>query len=362
MISLAPTRNHAPVDGRRAGAYSFLLLLLLLLFSARPVHAQVGNQNPSGASGIFNAQVQTACSYDPYTGNAARSITDIAVAGAVGEYPLALVRTANSRAPSTTEVFGLAGGWNHSYNWILEDSPTSTTQNFYPTRYTVEFPDGRVETFRAVNWNPAENYYRVRPGADTPQSTSAGVRERFLPLNTSTMLASLILPDGGKVEFQAWLHTTRGGRYYYKYLATAIIDPHGLRTTLQWEVVGPIHLRRLAWVIEPAGRSLHFLYTGPNNPKIDHVDASDGRSVQYYYVYCNGCRLDRVRYYNNPAWDARYQYCNSNVGQGLPPLLWTADDPMYAGPMKRIAYDYKPATPNNPDNTTPVYGQILRER
>ncbi len=30
--------------------------------------------------------------------------------------------------------------------------------------------------------------------------------------------------------------------------------------------------------------------------------------------------------------------------------------------MKRIAYDYKPATPNNPDGSTPVYGQILRER
>ena len=35
---------------------------------------------------------------------------------------------------------------------------------------------------------------------------------------------------------------------------------------------------------------------------------------------------------------------------------------MYAGPMKRIAYDYKPLTPTNPDGTTPVYGQILSER
>ena len=33
--------------------------------------------------------------------------------------------------------------------------------------------------------------------------------------------------------------------------------------------------------------------------------------------------------------------------------------------MKRIAYEYKPGgpgDPNNPDGTRPVYGQILRER
>jgi hypothetical protein len=123
----------------------------------------VGDNNPSGASGIFNGQAG-GCGYDPYTGNATRSITDMAVAGAVGEYPLALVRTANSRTPSTTEVFGWAGGWNHSYNWILEDSPSSTNQNFQPSSYTVDFPDGRVETFRSVTWDTA-NYYRVRAAA-----------------------------------------------------------------------------------------------------------------------------------------------------------------------------------------------------
>src|SRR5689334_1508536 len=86
-----------------------------------PLHAQVGDNNPTGVSGIFNGQAG-ACGYDPYTGNATRSITDIAVAGSVGDYPLALVRTANSRTPSTTDVFSYAGGWNHNYNWIMEDS------------------------------------------------------------------------------------------------------------------------------------------------------------------------------------------------------------------------------------------------
>src|SRR5215831_14295165 len=93
---------------------SYGVLVLSLLF-APLLFAQVGDNNPSGTSGIFNGQAG-GCGYDPYTGNAARVITDISVAGAVGDYPLALVRTANSRTPSTTEVFGYAGGWNHNYN------------------------------------------------------------------------------------------------------------------------------------------------------------------------------------------------------------------------------------------------------
>src|SRR5580765_2749965 len=185
---------------RRTGRDCALLFLLMSISLARPLYSQVGDNNVTGPSGIFNGQAG-GCGYDPYTGNATRSITDIAVAGAVGEYPLALVRTANSRTPSLTGVFGWQGGWNHNYNWTMDDSPRGNAQNFQPVRYTVNFPDGRVETFRAVTWDPG--YYRVRPGVDTPaQSSSTGVRERFLSLNTSTMLAYLILPDGGKVKFQ----------------------------------------------------------------------------------------------------------------------------------------------------------------
>ena len=332
--------------------------LALALGSVSQLLAQVGDNNPSGHSGIFNGQVNTGCSYDPWTGNATRSITDISVAGAVGEYPLALVRAANSRNPSTTEVFGFAGGWNHNYNWILEDSSTGNTQNFPPSTYTVDFPDGRVETFRPVNWNSAENYYRVRPANN--QSGSSGVRERFVPIDPvhNNMYGYLILPDGGRVEFLASQHTVNG-HYYYKYKATAIIDPYGLRTTFNYEVVN--NRRRLTQVTEPAGRYLQFSYVG-NGPRISSVTGSDGRIVQYYYQYCNGCRLSQVTYYGNNNWTALYQYTNSNIGGELPPLLWTCDDPMYAGPMKRIAYEYKPLTPNNPDGTTPVYGQIFRER
>src|ERR1043166_2319963 len=84
---------------RRILMKHFLLVLTVLFFavSFSPLRAQVGNNNPAGQSGMFNGQVG-ACGYDPFTGNATRTITDIAVAGSVGAYPLALVRSANSRA------------------------------------------------------------------------------------------------------------------------------------------------------------------------------------------------------------------------------------------------------------------------
>jgi RHS repeat-associated protein len=331
------------------------LSALSFALCAHDLDGQVGNNNPTGVSGIFNGQAG-ACGYDPYTGNATRSITDIAVAGAVGEYPLALVRTANSRAPSTTEVFAWSGGWNHNYNWIMEDSPPRNGSNLPPTQYTVDFPDGRVETFKSVTWDPG--YYRVRLGADG----SAGVRERVAPIDPpGNMYAFLILPDGGKVKFQATQYSA-GGQYFYKYKATAIIDPHGLETILTWENFGNGR-KRLQKVTEPAGRYLQFTYTAPNSSRISQVqefiNTVGRRRVQYFYYFT--AWLDHVVYYDNPTWTARYQYVAANAGgPDLPPLLWTCDDPMYPGPMKRIAYEYKTGT--NPDGTTAVYGQILSER
>ena len=316
------------------------------------LHGQVGNNNPGGVSGIFNGQINTGCGYDPYTGNATRSITDIIVAGAVGEYPLALVRTANSRTPSTSEAIGYGGGWNHNYYWTMDDSGVGYAQNFSPGQYTVNFPDGRVETFKSVTWDPG--YFRVRVGTDG----SAGVRERLQPIAApNNMYAYLILPDGGKVKFQATLHNFNG-QYHYSYKAAAIIDPYGQQTTLTWETVNSRN--RLTRVQEPAGRYLQLSYSG-NSPRISQVqefiNGVGRRSVLYYYSYS---MLDHVTYYSNPNWTASYRYTGSNTNPDLPPLLLTCDDPMYPGPMKRIAYKYRIG--NNADGTAPVYGQLYEER
>ena len=123
-LNFENARERCVQRSRPDAQWHAVVVLSALLFAicTHDLPAQVGDNNPGGHSGIFNGQINTGCSYDPYTGNATRSITDISVAGAVGEYPLALVRTANSRALSTTEVFAFAGGWNHNYNWIMEES------------------------------------------------------------------------------------------------------------------------------------------------------------------------------------------------------------------------------------------------
>lgn len=157
----------------------------------------------------------------------------------------------------------------------MDDSPVTYTQNSHPVKYTVNFPDGRVETFRAVTW---DGIYRVRPGPNTPpQSTSAGVRERFLQLNTNPnsqqyLYAYLVLPDSGAVEFKAQQkYDPAYGRYWYTYHVTGIYDPHGLRTTIDSEVVGQAQRRRITKITEPAGRYLQFSYRTPNGPQISQI-------------------------------------------------------------------------------------------
>ena len=160
----------------------------------------------AGASGIFNGQVNTGCSYDPYTGNATRSITDIAVAGAVGEYPLALVRTANSRAPSTTEVLvGPGVGTTITIgSWRTRQHETVTI-----------FPLHSIQSsFRTDGWKPLRASLGI-PVAFKGRGweRTVGGRARTSSANgpeNNNVVTYLILPDGGKVKFQATQYNSNG--------------------------------------------------------------------------------------------------------------------------------------------------------
>ncbi|MEN3368002.1 MAG: hypothetical protein V7609_145 [Verrucomicrobiota bacterium] len=371
----------------------FVLALVVGLAINSKIFAQVGNDNPTGPAGQFNGNLTTGCSYDPYTGNATRAITDMVVAGAVGNYPLTFSRVSNSRSASNSAYqFGGAGSWHHSYTWEIDGSEESLTPYFQPSSYAVYFPDGRTENFA---YSASDPYFRAAPG----------VRERFIPINTSTMLAFLVLPDGGKIEFlampysyfesgygpmgaqsappsgqdssQAAIGDPNGGggggygtTYYgYHYRAQAIIDPYGVRTSLTYNGDGSLNV-----IQEPGGRWIQLVYvTTPWSGEvvIDHIQASDGRTVQYNYgqaSYSPGTYgytfLGNVVYYPDPAVSAppiayySYQAPNAGYADGTP-LLATADDPMYAGPMKKISYTY--ATGTNPDGSTVVAGQIHSE-
>jgi RHS repeat-associated protein len=330
----------------------FALLAILVLLSGSRVCAQVGDNNPGGPAGIFNGQVTTGGSYDPYTGNLIRSVPDIIVAGGVGTYPLALSRIYNSRLGSGSS-FGYSG-WRHSYEWAIADSSPTTDSTALPSSYTVNFPDGRQEVFTTqTSWDP--NYKRA----------ALGTRERLKAIDSNS-LVYLFLPDGGKVEFQATQVSYLDDCctepcplctfYYYTYVAQAIIDPYGQRTSFTRDAYG-----RLNKVTEPGTRYLQFFYTTSTGTFIDHVTASDGRTVQYYYVpFGTYTVLDHIVYYGNSAWTARYTYQSPNVGFSFSaPLLRTCDDPMYPGPMKKIGYIYRTAA--NPDGSAAVYGQISSE-
>ncbi|MEY2520252.1 MAG: hypothetical protein QOF24_2011 [Verrucomicrobiota bacterium] len=343
-----------------AARRSVSLLLFAFSVATTTLRAQVGDDNPTGPAGAFNGNVTTGCSYDAYTGNAKRSVTDIVVAGSVGGYPLAFSRMANSRSGdiSTNYQFGEAAWWRHSYSWHVDES-FGLGQ---PTQYNVAFPDGRFEVFA-----PSGSDFCFRAGPS--------LRERFVPLDLNTMLAYLILPDGGKVEFTASpFYSPYTG---YRYQATAIIDPYGERTSLAYNSDGSLNT-----VQEPGGRWLQLVYAaapvyqwvGFPITVIDHVQASDGRVVQYNYggaQFVPGAPaynyLANVIYPADPGSPpptASYTYQAPNMPDyegyyhGYP-LLKTADDPMYDGPMKKISYTY--ATGYNPDGSMAVVGQIRSE-
>ena len=349
---------------RRVIRAAVTLGALLLALASHELRAQVGNNNPTGVAGIWNGNV---LEYDPYTGNAGpRSTTDISIAGAV--VPLALVRTYNSRDGSGIH-FG-SNGWRHSYEWTIDPSGNLPSQTMLPAAYVVNFPDGRRETFQFVSWdcggNPYRCYYRVW-GAQGGVDSSAGVRERFAqidPLNNN-FLGYLILSDGSKVEFLATRHPgTQNNTWYYTYQAQGVIDPYGQRTSFSYDGVG-----RLYRVTELALRYIQFNYRSNTSQVIGSVSGSDGRTVQYNYIssaYPPGTtqylELDNVVFYGQSQWTAKYKYRgpnDANNANGIP-LLWTADEPLYAQTMKRISYEYKTGT--NQDGSQVPYGQIYKVR
>src|SRR5205807_8001757 len=103
-----------------------------------------------------------------------------------------------------------------------------------------------------------------------------------------TMLAYLILPDGGKIEFAATAHFSWYSYRWndYSWQPIAIIDPYGQRTTLTYNGDGSLNT-----IQEPGRRWIQLIYAPTpwlNNRHshdivIDHIQASDGRVVQYNY-------------------------------------------------------------------------------
>ncbi|MEY2508897.1 MAG: hypothetical protein QOH01_3226, partial [Verrucomicrobiota bacterium] len=333
-----------------------LCLVLPGLFFPKVGLAQVGDDNPTGTSGRFNGNITTGCSYDPYTGNATRSVTDLAVAGAVGAYPLAFTRTMNTRyTPGAgTLEFGQAGTWRHNYQWSID--PISFTgwgaYNWMPPSYQVNYPDGRRVLF-ASGYQGNDPYYRGPPG----------VSDRFQQLaDPNGGDVYLLLSDGGKVWFQVdvWREPLYDGGPIVSTFTSrfvGLIDPYGAVTTVSF---GDASMT----ITEPAGRWIKLSYiTTPWNGDtvVDTVSASDGRSIKYNYggyTTQNGTvysYLGNVVYFGDYSIIAIYSYQDDNVDPNGRPLIQWAIDPMYAGPMWAIGYTFVPGSSGG------VYGEIQSE-
>jgi len=338
-----------------------LLSAICLGFFPASLRGQMGNDNPTGVSGFYNGNVNTACSYDPYTGNATRSITDISVAGAVGAYPLAFTRTTNSRyTPGAgTLEFGAAGSWRHSYQWTIDPI---TIQDSGPNRwyvmpgtYSVNYPDGRRVGFYSQP-GTGDSYFRGLPG----------ISDRFQQLHSDADTdVYVLLPDGGKIWFSVTIN--RDGDDFgpvsstFEFQLAGIIDPYGQVTTITYPADGSMQ------ITEPAGRWLKLFYiTTPwmGDTVLVNVQASDGRSVTYNYGGWQPAGAAMYSYLGNVQYrdnngnsyaQAIYAYQQSNTDPNGRPLIYWAIDPMYGGPMWAISYTFVPGSSGG------VYGQLQSE-
>jgi RHS repeat-associated protein len=335
-----------------------LLVFLATLLPAALVHAQIGNDNPTGVSGVYNGNVTSAGSYDPYTGNATRSVTDIVVAGAVGKYPLAFTRTMNTRyTPGAgTLEFGQAGTWRHNYQWSIDNftfqSNAPDKWSAMPQVFTVNYPDGRRLSFSNSN-------------QDSMMRAGSGVSDRFQKPASDYDDCYLLLPDGGKIWFAAaierWGDDFGPVTISCTYTLMGIIDPHGQTTTITYGA-------NTTTIQEPGGRTLTLSYIStPWNGDIvlTGLSASDGRSITYNYggyqpapggtLYSY---LGNVQYRDTAGAayaQAIYAYQPGNVDPNGRPLISWAIDPMYSGPMWAIGYTFLPGSSGG------VYGQIQSE-
>jgi RHS repeat-associated protein len=278
-----------------------LVSLIVILLVPSCLFAQ-GEDNPTGVTGIYNGNVTTAGSYDPYTHNAHRVVDDIVVPGSVGAYPLKWTRYYNSRH----EGLGYDGcwdGWSFSYGYYWPSSG-------------VTLPDGTV----------------INPDSD---SFSGGLEYSF---DNTTSTSTLLLPDGGKVRFSNPMQ---------------VIDPYGQITTIDFDSHG-----RRTRVTEPGGRYLQinwdhpagdiwansviqsvYAYSGPAGSPDDHVTqwVSYGwggvQSGQNSYP-----GLSDVDYHDGTGALNTYTVIGGKPTNKRPGLI-EADDVRYNGPMRQIGYN-----------------------
>src|SRR3984893_7835621 len=282
--------------------------------------AAQGEDNPTGVAGVYNGNVTSGGSYDPLTGNALRVVDDIVVPGCVGAYPLRWTRYNNSRHENHAGF----DGWSFSYDYVVYNSK-------------ITLPDGR----------------------DIPNGSSVlGIIER--KIQTPDYNYALLLADGGRVIFE-WYHYTWHTRDYNGnvilmsgsiYRPTKLVDPYGQTTLIQYgpstNEFGDV-LERRTKIIEPGGRYLQINYasdtTGADMIGVQAFDGVPGHSaiqtVTYAWAYSQIGNVTLKKLTDVGYSDGTYATYTYEIMGGPSthrPVLLTADDTHYNGPMRQIAY------------------------
>jgi YD repeat-containing protein len=318
------------------------------------------DKDPTGDAGALKDKVETGCGYDPRTGNASRSITDLHVPGAVGENGLDFTRHWNSLQAQpeipTSTPFGPAG-WTHSWNWSVHyDEEIIQAEEgglqCFRLSLTITFPDGRetkyyIDRGAGTHWGPP---YSPQEACFSPGGT---VSDHLCGMQADGKKFWLYLGDGGSVRFEEspslpWLPTAVVG-----YRATRMLDRHGLETNLFYDDLG-----NLVRVTEPGGRSILITWgylPGRQDPVISKVSgggpANIAQVVQYNYtLYAiavpppgnGGVYSHALTGVNYGVGERSATYSYVLMPQDLIGLvLDEADDPRFMGPMKRIRYSYR---------------------
>ena len=319
-------------------------------------HAQESQANPNGDAGALKEMVETGGGYSPHSGNASRSVTDLEVRGAVGQYGLDFTRTWNSTK----------GGWTHSWDWgtdwvkeTLEDSSSGSIKISYKTTIIVNCPDGSTRTFWSIrtagspdNWDTGGNGERISndfwgPKYVTSWQNDPASEDRLRDMDPYGLEFWLYRADGGSVRFQRPSLDT-------DFRATEVFDRYGLKTVLIYDGDG-----RLTTVRGEDGRELRLIWdfiASPNPyqapvPVLQRVETGSGaglQTVRYDYAWdpISGSDvrvlvLAWAHYMDNIS--AEYHYLNG--------YLIRADDPQYAGAMRTIRYAY-----GSKFDKTPVFG------
>lgn len=273
----------------------------------QPKTFPLGNNSQGGvtapAGKYPNMPVAGSMPINPYTGNATRTVADLAVPS-VGETPLQWVRYNNTRVTAVNSYsMGSEGNWRHSYQWdfsytaadiFVERSPFAPP-SFYVSwpsdgkgSITIVYPDGTTNSFKETRFfsgvfvcaSSEVTDYVVIDGA-----YSEGRRANYYNDYTNFRLVT------------SSNHRFCFGKNGNSFFLDSIVDSRGQSTLLAYETVD--YLRLLDRVTEPGGRYLDLTYQAYSYTTsfldilrplrtytgyyISKVTSSDNREVSYSY-------------------------------------------------------------------------------